>query len=147
MKKAGVALALVLAPLGLIACNGSSSVNSSTRGSEAASGNSAGGSVVDIEAVPGRHHAFTSNRAATEAGKVAIRFTNPQNPRAVREEPLGKTHGVVIEDSSGKTVGETRLIHEGSTSTVVNLKPGTYHYFCTVPGHREAGMEGTLIVK
>ena len=29
----------------------------------------------------------------------------------------------------------------------VDLKPGTYHYYCTIPGHREAGMEGTLVVK
>ena len=25
-------------------------------------------------------------------------------------------------------------------------KPGTYEFFCTVPGHKEAGMVGTLIV-
>ena len=47
----------------------------------------------------------------------------------------------------GEVVGQTELIAEGSDSTVVDLKPGTYHYFCTVPGHREAGMEGTLTVK
>jgi len=68
---------------------------------------------------------------------VTVDFTNPQ--------PLA--HDVAIEDSSGKTVGQTELIAEGSSSAVVNLKPGTYHYYCTVPGHREAGMEGTLTVK
>ena len=26
-------------------------------------------------------------------------------------------------------------------------KPGTYEFFCTVPGHKEAGMKGTLVVK
>ena len=37
----------------------------------------------------------------------------------------------------------------GQTGTMefTPTKPGTYEFFCTVPGHREAGMIGTLIVK
>lgn len=36
----------------------------------------------------------------------------------------------------------------GTTDTlVVNLPPGTYEYYCPVPGHREAGMVGTLTVE
>jgi uncharacterized cupredoxin-like copper-binding protein len=54
---------------------------------------------------------------------------------------------VAIEDSSGETVGKTDVISDSSTSTTVDLKPGTYTFYCTVPGHREGGMEGTLTVK
>ena len=68
---------------------------------------------------------------------MTIDFNNPQS----------LTHDVAIEDSSGKEVGKTELIGQGETSATVDLKPGTYNYYCTVPGHREAGMEGTLTVK
>jgi uncharacterized cupredoxin-like copper-binding protein len=54
----------------------------------------------------------------------------------------------VVEDSSGKTLGEAELVAAGtSTATIPNLKAGTYKFYCSVPGHREAGMEGTLTVK
>ena len=46
---------------------------------------------------------------------MTLDFTNPQ--------PL--THDVAIEDSSGKTIGKTELIAEGSDSATVDLKPGT----------------------
>jgi len=37
----------------------------------------------------------------------------------------------------------------GVTNTVefTPTKPGTYEFFCTVPGHKDAGMKGTLVVK
>jgi plastocyanin len=149
MKKLAVAFALVLASIALVACGSSSSSSSSTTSAETTSesgaaagggeaeGKSTGGaSSLDIEAASSGL-AYSSDTATAKAGKVTVDFTNPQ--------PLA--HDVAIEDSSGKTVGQTELATEGSDSTVVNLKPGTYHYYCTVPGHREAGMEGTLTVK
>ena len=32
-------------------------------------------------------------------------------------------------------------------SEKVELKAGTYTYYCSLPGHRAAGMEGTLTVR
>lgn len=151
MKKAAVAFALVLASIALVACGSDSSSSSSESSGETTSesgaaaggksgeaeGKSAGGtSVLDIEAASSGL-AYGSGNATAKAGKVTVEFTNPQ--------PL--THDVAFEDSSGKTVGKTELIAEGSDSAVVDFKPGTYHFYCTVPGHREAGMEGTLTVK
>ena len=144
MKKAAAALVLVLASLALVACgssNSSSSSNTTTSESGAAAGGSekaaGGGEAISLEADPNGQLAYTTTTATAKAGNVTIDFSNPQ----------ALEHDVAIEDSSGKVVGQTELVGEGSTSAPVKLKPGTYHYFCTVPGHRDAGMEGTLTVK
>ena len=147
MKKVAALLALALASVALAACGSSNSGSSTTAtsgGGESTSGGGAakeesggGGSTVKFETDPGGELAYTTTTATAKAGTVTVDFNNPQE----------LTHDVAIEDSSGKEVGATELIAGGSDSTTVNLKPGTYHYFCTVPGHREAGMEGTLTVK
>jgi plastocyanin len=152
MKKFVALLALTLASVALVAC-GSSSDNSSSSTTEATSGGGettsggasggkeegggGGGSTLKFEADPEGQLAYTTTEATAKAGSVTVDFNNPQ----------GLTHDVAIESSSGEEVGKTELISEGSDSTTVNLKPGTYHFYCTVPGHREAGMEGTLTVK
>ena len=56
-------------------------------------------------------------------------------------------HDVKIESSSGATVGGLEPFTGGTKTLTANLKPGTYKFFCSVPGHRQAGMEGTLTVK
>jgi plastocyanin len=35
----------------------------------------------------------------------------------------------------------------GAQSKKIDLKPGTYTFYCSISGHRAAGMEGTLTVK
>ncbi len=149
MKKLAALLVLALASVALVACGSSNSTTttSSSSGEEAGggaaaesgkeSGGEGGGSTVEVEADPSGELAYTTTEASTKAGEVTIDFNNPQS----------LTHDVTIEDSSGKEVGKTELIGQGETSTTVDLKPGTYTYYCTVPGHREAGMEGTLTVK
>jgi plastocyanin len=150
MKKVVALLVLALASVALVACGSSSdstTTTSSSSGEEGGggaaaesgkeSGGEGGGSTVKVEADPNGELAFTTTKASAKAGEVTIDFNNPQS----------LTHDVAIEDSSGKEVGKTELTGQGETSATVNLKPGTYTYYCTVPGHREAGMEGTLTVK
>lgn len=72
----------------------------------------------------------------TESGKVTVEFNNPSSIE----------HDVAIE-KDGEEIGGTELISGGEASTTVELEPGDYVFFCTVPGHREAGMEGPLTVK
>lgn len=152
MKKLAALLALALASVALVACGSSdnSTTTTSTPGGEETSGGggaesgeksggggSAGGSTLEFEADPGGELAYTTTEATAKAGKVTVDFNNPQ----------GLTHDVAIENAKGETVGQTDLVASEETSTTVDLKPGTYTYYCTVPGHREAGMEGTLVVK
>ncbi|HMJ72037.1 MAG TPA: plastocyanin/azurin family copper-binding protein [Solirubrobacterales bacterium] len=148
MKKLAALLVLALASTALIACGGSNDSTTTTatesggkanaapeNGKEATGGG--GGSTLKFEADPNGELAYTTTEASAKAGKVTVDFNNPQS----------LTHDVTIEDSSGKEVGKTDLIGKEETSTTVDLKPGTYTFYCSVPGHREAGMEGTLTVK
>jgi plastocyanin len=80
--------------------------------------------------------AFNTTKLSAKAGKVTIDF---KNPSAI-------PHNVVIEEN-GKELAGFEPIAEGEESETAELKPGTYTFFCSVPGHREAGMEGTLTVK
>ena len=41
----------------------------------------------------------------------------------------------------------SKMLNSGDTDTVtINAAPGTYDYWCTVPGHKEAGMTGVLTI-
>ena len=56
-------------------------------------------------------------------------------------------HNIAIEGSDGRMiVGPSTTVAEATASVTVRLAAGTYRYICTVPGHREAGMDGTLNV-
>jgi uncharacterized cupredoxin-like copper-binding protein len=54
---------------------------------------------------------------------------------------------MIQQGSAGRIVGGTPTFQGGSRTLTLNLKPGTYTFFCSVPGHREAGMQGTLTVR
>lgn len=147
MKKFAALFALLLAALALVACGGGSDTTSDTatapettteaEGEKEAEGGTAGAATVDFEADPSGNLAYTTDEATSKAGKVTVNFTNQS----------AVPHDVALEDEAGETIAETETLAEGTDSTTAELKPGTYKFFCTVPGHRQAGMEGTLTVK
>ena len=146
MKKAITLFALVLSAIAVVACGGSDSSSTSTTSTSGAAaptsngggGGGGSGSAVKLSADPSGALKFDTDSLSAKAGNVTIDFDNP----------AAISHDVSVEDSSGKELGTSDLIAQGKTTLdLSNLKPGTYTYFCTVPGHREGGMEGTLTVK
>jgi plastocyanin len=143
MKKVAALLLVALAALAFAACGSGDDDTSSTpaaSGTTETGGNGAAGgggeSVATIDAVEGSNLAYEQKDVKVPAGKVTIEFNNPQ----------ALSHDVVVEDAEGKELGGTDLVADGTASATIDVKPGKYTFFCSVPGHREAGMEGTLTV-
>ena len=92
-------------------------------------------SALKLAANPSGALSYDTKQLSAKAGKVAIAFTNAS--------PL--EHDVTI--AQGSTVlGATPVFQSGTKTVTLSLKPGTYTFYCSVPGHRQAGMEGTLSV-
>jgi plastocyanin len=141
-RTSAVLVVAALAVVGLAACGSSSNDNSTTSAAAvpattAAAGGGGGGSTVDISTPSGSTLAFDQKDATAKAGNVTINFDNKQSLQ----------HDVAVADSSGKVIGQTDLVSSGTANATVDLQPGTYTFYCTVPGHKDAGMEGTLTVK
>jgi uncharacterized cupredoxin-like copper-binding protein len=140
MRRASAVLAIAaMATLGLAACGGDD--DDETTAAQAptttAAAGGGGGSTVDISTPPGSDLTFDQKDASATAGSVTIDFDNQQSLQ----------HDVKVEDSSGQELGGTDLVSSGTASATVDLQTGSYTFFCSVPGQREAGMEGTLTVK
>jgi plastocyanin len=91
-----------------------------------------------LEADPSGRLAYTTDRATATAGLVTISMRNMS----------GIMHNVAIQSgATGPVLGHTGFQSDGTSSFSVELKPGTYTFFCQAPGHRAAGMLGTLTVR
>ncbi len=115
----------------------SSTASASTSSSSSAAAPAApstGGSTAHLAAVPGKL-AFNTKALKAKAGVVTLVMANPST----------FPHGISV---SGNGVDKDgKVVQQGGTSTVTaKLKPGTYTFYCPVPGHKQAGMQGTLKV-
>jgi plastocyanin len=94
------------------------------------------GGKLAIPADPNGQLAYLTKTASAPAGKLAVESENESSV----------PHDIALEGGGVNAKGKT--VQGGGVSEIsVNVKPGKYTFFCTVSGHREGGMEGTLTVK
>jgi plastocyanin len=141
--------------LGIAACGGSSGSSSSAAGASTSAATSAassgtgtsagtssaaaagGATSLAIAANPSGSLAYDKKTLSAKAGKVTITMTNMA--------PIG--HNITIQQgTNGAVLGATPTFQGGTKSVSLNLKAGTYTFYCSVPGHRAGGMVGTLTV-
>lgn len=140
-------LALAGGMLALAGCGSSSSTGSSasipaattpaTTAQSTSTTSSAPAGALNLAANSEGQLKYETTSLTAKAGTVSIDFTNMSS----------LSHNVTVESSSGSVVGATPTFSGASKTLKLNLKPGTYKFYCSVPGHRQAGMEGTLTVK
>ncbi len=85
-----------------------------------------------VLSLTGSEYSFVPSTLKASAGKTTIRFTNK---------------GVVEHDLTIDALHVKLAAKPGKTAeATVTLKPGTYPFYCSVPGHLQSGMRGKLTV-
>jgi uncharacterized cupredoxin-like copper-binding protein len=94
------------------------------------------GGKLAIPADPSGGLAYTFGSAEAPAGALEI---DSENKSSV-------DHNIALEGNGVSEEGP--VVKDGGVSTInADVKPGEYTFYCSVPGHREGGMEGKLTVK
>lgn len=97
------------------------------------------GGKLEIDANPDGQLAYEVSSATSAAGALEI---DSRNASSV-------PHDIALQEgTAGRVLGEGETVSNGGVSSVsVSLRAGRYTFYCTLPGHREAGMQGTLTVR
>jgi len=91
---------------------------------------------LDLPADPNGQLAYITKVATAPAGAIEI---DSKNDASI-------PHDIAIEGNGVNQKGKE--VQGGGVSMIkVTLKPGKYQFYCSVAGHREGGMEGTLTVR
>ena len=134
-------LICAVAAFGLAACGGddggedtTGAATETTTTEETTTGEGGGaGQTVQVSADPGGALEFEQDSLTAPVGEVTFEFTNESST----------PHDFVLEQD-GTEITKTEVITGSEDTAEATLEAGEYTYFCSVPGHRQAGMEGTL---
>jgi plastocyanin len=121
--RAALLSAAVFAALAVASCGGSG-------------GGSSGAAPPGSTKVTMSEFKFDPSSIDVKAGKVTFFLVNSGS----------QAHDMVVSDSGGKVLAKSDIVQGGNSSdlTVDDLPAGTYTIYCDLPGHRAAGMQGTL---
>ncbi len=127
------------AAVALAGCGSSSSSSSTAPGSRpatpATSKAGGAGAHLALAADPSGQLQYVEKSLHAKAGTVTIDFTNKSSV----------AHDVAVA-KGGSTLGTSSVIIGSKTAVTLTLAKGAYTFYCTVDGHRLAGMQGTLTV-
>ena len=91
---------------------------------------------LQIDADPTGQLKYLASSANAPAGSLTINMLNKSSV----------PHDIAVKGGGVSKIGA--VVTNGGTSTIsLNLKPGTYTFYCSVDGHEAAGMKGTLTIK
>src|SRR3954453_4573945 len=122
------------AALALAGCGSDDKTGRGSSSTPASGGGGGGASSVSLSAPAAGVLKFEQANATAKAGSVTIKFDNPASI----------PHGVEIEGNGVEKSSD--VVTSADTSFTLDLKPGTYTYYCPVGNHRGQGMEGKLTV-
>ena len=128
IRRASALAAVAAATLVVAGCGGAGQSAEPKAGTAPTSAAAAG----DVLEFTGTEYAFAQPKPKVSAGQTTIRFIN----KGLVE------HDITIDALKVQIVAKPGKTAEASAT----LKPGTYETYCSIPGHKESGMHGTLTV-
>ena len=125
---------LALTPVALVGCGSSDAADHGDDAHTEAPASGAAGAPADELRLLGKSFAYEPAAITVKAGDTR---TVVLKARDLPHDITVKELDIHIHANGGRTVKKA----------VTFDKPGTYTFYCSVAGHRQAGMEGTLVVQ
>jgi plastocyanin len=128
-RRIGATLAAVAMTVGFAACGG---------GDDGGSGKAyvePKGASTETISIDAQNFSFTPDKITAKPGIATIELAASNG-----------IHDLVFDDGAFSGFRLEADSTGDSQKLKIDLKPGKYTFYCTYPGHRSAGMEGTLTV-